>query len=519
MNNDLLSEKSIITSNRYTSPDYRQKFSESHVDVGLTELLGRRSNQEDNVSVTPLQNFPKLSNDERKKFWHDSFTEMANQVSTHNHAKDQGSCAIACVSYVKQEKNKNYACVSTANLGDSSVFIAVRNKTTGKITVERITQELHHPDDKDEISRVNKITDKYKKTFPSMNDIDEYKKKGGVMTYISGGSVMDIRNQALAVTRAFGDLSYNYKDDAVISTNPATLKDEKKVELSDKEEVFIITACDGFTERSTQNADKSTYKVKSGESKGADAKLVESLLTDILKENPGCSTDVLSQKLAEAARDRCKSGDNISVIVRHMTKDSTPVMTAVFDGHGGSEISKFVSEKFPSIAQKKLEEGLRLQTSPPRKKQKASNNPSAISASDFDYNEPPPRQSFQTSLTTTTQTAPTTTGISQEDSPNKRHDKQFDQLKDKHSKAYNFAKDHSEEASNISKVLDFYLTKVKKQHPNAVKENFNKLVEDYKKDKNDDAIDYIDVKAEQIMRAMNVGPIVTPTQISRPKNS
>jgi len=193
--------------------------------------------------------------------------------------------------------------IHTGNIGDSSADVVIID-AAGNHTIQRLNT-LHNPADDTEKNRIE----------------------------AAGGEVKNGRiNGELAVSRAIGDTRIEgVTHDPDISSYSVTIPPGGTA--------FLITACDGLTEPNSMHA-KISGIVASNKNKGPEA-ISAALAIEAYKEG---------------------SQDNISVIVTPIDpKNTQPRLAAVFDGHGGDQVSEYLYQNFEN--QLKLEAKAQLGSS------------------------------------------------------------------------------------------------------------------------------------------------------------
>lgn len=172
------------------------------------------------------------------------------------------------------------------NVGDSAAYLVTLNNET---KTQLLTPDLHQPLQPKEISRL------HSGQFQITNE-----RIGGV----------------LALSRALGD---NFFEKHGLIHEP----DIYQYQISNATPSYVVVSCDGLTENNVLSTNK---------------------IGEIIAAHKDQRTDEIAYTLATSAYER-GSEDNISVIVMPTTFD-TASFAAVFDGHGGDEVSATLAAIF-----------------------------------------------------------------------------------------------------------------------------------------------------------------------------
>lgn len=254
--------------------------------IGLVELQGKRPSQEDRVKVglavgVTLADGNKLNDKQWNSALENTVNELQKNIAKLNH--QDGACL--CANVISGNK------VYTANVGDSTSYVVIV-KPDGSATTARLNN-LHKPDQAGELARL-------------ANEKQLINVQGS-------------RLGTLAVSRAINDpeavtLGLSHKPEL---SKPAL------IQLNTGEQAFVITACDGLTERG-----------------------LEARIGTIVSANKAKTNEEIALALANAAVDS-GSTDNISVIVTNIDpNDKRAKYAAVFDGHGGANTAQALEEHF-----------------------------------------------------------------------------------------------------------------------------------------------------------------------------
>lgn len=195
----------------------------------------------------------------------------------------------------------------TATLADAVAFAAIYDKQGMVRNVIRLNQVTHSAHDETEVQRIT-----------------------GAGGTVFGGRVFG----SLAVSRAIGD--YHYKpcvssDARIDITNCQTLIQSSELNPDDAGEIRIITSCDGFTE-------KATNQTKAGHEQYLLAKLRAYEASDKIM---GLAAYLAKQAIADG------SLDNVSVSVQTLpgtNNEPFALLQGIYDGHGGSKVAHYVAD-------------------------------------------------------------------------------------------------------------------------------------------------------------------------------
>lgn len=269
---------------------------------GGAELKGKRSSQEDRMiaelfEVTIARALTELTLEQRTQILNHTFARLNIKINEdkRNFERKGSTAVVALVLPESQE-------VITASLGDSQVF-AVTINAAGRVKCVDELNECHSPVNPKEKQRLQ--------AFASEKGI-RYKEmvvNNRLKTPLS----------TLAVSRAFGDKAYL---ESGLSTQPTVKSAQIVSEEGDR--TFIVTACDGLTEGK---------------------KVTLNTIGHLVRRNRDTNPGQIAQRLAQTAFQK-GSGDNITVQVSEMGKQTRPYLLGVFDGHGGDEVAALLKKHF-----------------------------------------------------------------------------------------------------------------------------------------------------------------------------
>jgi|GEM_PF-3959222 len=334
---------------------------------GGVEIKGKRYKQEDRMVVAQrLSGFSKLKTDQaRQAVILKTFKAAQAKVS---HIEYGGSTAIISA----ESDGKLY----TAGLGDAVTYKVYRRISTGEIVYCKRLNEIHSPEKAEEKKRIEDL--------------------GGKVITPFGDSTLRV-NGELAVSRAFGDNEYKTGGKELVSSDPGEVYVEDVLESGFDPadiEVFQVTSCDGLTERAkktTIDIDNPSYaSLKDLEVQDVHSKQQRKLELDELyiarlflnskefksKSTPGkqstADLSAVSMDFAEQALED-GSADNISINIRRLNpvkktaenkaKADKADITAIFDGHSGSEVAAILADEnngFMALLAKEIKVALRF---------------------------------------------------------------------------------------------------------------------------------------------------------------
>jgi len=294
--------------NNIAKLNYTKLQSEGNISIGLCEVQGKRSEQEDFLKSIILPDFSNMSVEQQNIVMAHTFTDMQNQYGVSAKAKTQGSTGCVATAWLNEN---NVAYIHTTNLGDSIALLVIVK--SNEVLVHQLNKILHHPDQ--EIALAASGNPAYKHRGADTIKTDN---RG---TRLDAGLAC-----RLELSRAFGDLDF---EKAGLIHTPDMYFD--KCVLSDGEKAFIVVACDGLVESMGLND-----------------------IQDIIQVNRNHihEPQVLAQALICAAVNS-GSNDNVSAAVFPII-NKIAVSAAIFDGHMGSDISFGIGENFYPALQKNI---------------------------------------------------------------------------------------------------------------------------------------------------------------------
>lgn len=257
--------------------------------IGGAEIQGKREAQEDSYVSQPLnpeqsQAYLNLDDVQREALLNNICAELSERFEN----EFSGSTGIMAII---SPKDKSY---HVANVGDSQILRVELGETPSCVR----QNTLHNPSEPSERKRLEEAGAK-----------------------IMRGRIARLY-KSINISRTFGDC--DFKDIGVIS-EPEVFKSTFA-----KKGFYLILACDGLTEKDCLNEAQILEKVKQAYQQ-QDMPLKE-----------------LANDLAQTAVLK-GSGDNVTVLItrpNHHKQEGIPYVMAVFDGHGGDEVSKSLAKHF-----------------------------------------------------------------------------------------------------------------------------------------------------------------------------
>lgn len=287
---------------------------EDETNIGICEAQGRRGYQEDAVAYGKVEGFDQLPDKEKQKVLQATFAAMQTKCGRNDKV---GSTAITTII----EKDK----ITTAHVGDSTAHLVIFDKNGEFKRFKRLNKQLHKPDPSNgEHERIKKVARQKKGTPPDASS----------GAWRLGGRF------GTTLTRAIGDTDLEISG---LSHEPEI--EQTVYDILPDDKGFVIVACDGLTERMTEDQ-----------------------LEELIKNNQHLTPDGLAKKLVEEAinpgKNQSPSGDNVSVMVTSLNEVDTPKVMAVFDGHSsacgkGREVSEALSKQFNPMLDKQLKTTLK----------------------------------------------------------------------------------------------------------------------------------------------------------------
>lgn len=267
--------------------------------IVMEEVKNLRSAQEDQIIAAAYPQFQMLSQEDQKRILETTITQLQKQYGR----AYQGSTLCGTIAW----KQDNTIYSATTNVGDSTSFMVILDKESKHKKTFRLNQNLHNSHNSNEKERV--------------------KKEGGVM-------INDRLAGTLAMTRSIGD---NELDGYGISHQAEI--DFQLFKLEEGDQAILIVACDGLTENEC---------------------LTEEEIGKTVSQYYQHGLKTLPNRLIHAAKtsDKHQSRDNISVGAMVVTSD-IPAGITVFDGHGGSDVSKALANHFYAVYHNNLPLNLR----------------------------------------------------------------------------------------------------------------------------------------------------------------
>ncbi len=247
-----------------------------HINIAVVHDLGKRPAQEDTYLTYKAAN---IKGTQDAMDFLDNFHRRTLECT--NDYKSQGSCAISTV-YLPEVKQ-----VVCSNIGDSQATVFVWRESTKQVE-SRVLNNLHKASS--EALR------------PRAED-----------------------GRTLRVTRIYGNAAFE-KSYGFRRMLDSEVFDVSRLGLEENDRAFLMTSCHGFFKGSITTE---TYT---------------NAIASYLNNTPGATTEqVLQECFNTVTKD--KSGDNLTAFLMELTHKSleneeNAIVTQVFDGHGGSKVSK-----------------------------------------------------------------------------------------------------------------------------------------------------------------------------------
>jgi serine/threonine protein phosphatase PrpC len=270
------------------------------VQIASTSAMGGRNKNEDYINIDALPDFEKLSTVIQKLVLQSWVNEIQKTLRENNDHANSGTTACVGITWIDDTGVLHNL---TGNLGDSHAHAYILKKSQDEkphALIEPATKLSvdHKPADDSEKARI----------------INE------------GGSVIFGRiNYSLNLSRALGDLELSplVSDELTFEELTHTFEPNEKV--------IFFYACDG-----TDSAMKK------------DAFQAELLKNNSIGETTG---NILKLSLNTDARDNT----SFTILSFEQTnKATTPIFSAIYDGHGGEYTAKLVSEQGLEILKNKI---------------------------------------------------------------------------------------------------------------------------------------------------------------------
>ncbi|TAK75584.1 MAG: protein phosphatase 2C family protein [Gammaproteobacteria bacterium] len=267
--------------------------------IGFAELHGLRYAQEDRIAFGTLPEFEKLTHQQRLLILEQTIQHL-NHVANDNGMETVGStlcAAILCENHIY-----------TANVGDSTAYLAVLDQKGQMSQFKRLNETLHHPTEPAELLRLQ---------------------KAGKEQFIRYDRLMN-----LALSRAVGDTALETY--GLIHTPDLS---HHEVHLPPNGKAWVIIACDGLTETP-------------GDSDTLD-------IATLIQENQEKNAQEIAKILTHHAF-ASGSTDNISALVTSIDPSlKMAKYVAVFDGHGGAECAELLRTLFHPFLKNTLQQEIK----------------------------------------------------------------------------------------------------------------------------------------------------------------
>ncbi len=297
------------------------------LDVGgnkifYSETIGRRGSQEDAFVIGAAKKGGDWENPSRvPALLQRQFREMGERIRNYCIGKNEESGSTAVATHYSTDRK-----LTIANLGDSRAVLFIR-QGDGNVRWVRLTND-QEPLDVLEKSRIEGIGGHVSIQNKVQND--EMKSDGP--------------QYGLMAARSFGDIGIaNDGAKKLISYEPDIYQYDIPAMLETEEQAFLMTSCDGMYDHGKGNEATYAAALKTWFDKA-----------DVRKK--------WQDNMAEYLRDYAialGSTDNVTVCISDITQaPAEPVITAVFDGHGGQSVSSIAAEAFAQATLQNRETGV-----------------------------------------------------------------------------------------------------------------------------------------------------------------
>lgn len=286
-----------------------------NITLGVCEIVGERSNQEDALIYDVVGYSEQLSRlkAENREFCM-SLLFLMQQMNTAKNADCDSKGSCACIATGWHRKGRMH--VSTSYVGDSVSFLIVLNAQGQLKHAVACNTNLHNIHNESEIIAIKNGVARQAFAFAKLNQRVGWQ---------------------LALTRALGDTDYEMFG---LSHAPETTLVTRRVTSTDH--VFMVSTCDGAME----------HLAKEPQAAFLFAKELGSLFEDAFKQKK-TSAKELAEIIKNNAVEKA-SKDNITVVVVPFNKKSLAMTTALFDGHGGDVVSNSCKDNFTITMQNVL---------------------------------------------------------------------------------------------------------------------------------------------------------------------
>ncbi len=279
--------------------------------LGICEVNGNslHRSQEDAIAYEAgesSEQFSKLTAAEQEAVMKTTFASLQEK---HGQVERPGSCACVATGYLRE----NRATISTSYVGDSVSFLIVLDQHGKLKRTQACNPNLHNLDNPAEVAAIRNGTGR--KQNPEV---------------VLGQERLGFLN----ISRSLGD---NKCSKFGLSHEPETTTVTYDIQAGDQ--VFMVVACDGVTEPFDED------DAEDGKVAIAAAEKIGEIFANAFQEATPPSPERLAELIVDDALERY-SKDNISAMVVPLHLDAAPITAAVFDGHGGNQVSQALSDNF-----------------------------------------------------------------------------------------------------------------------------------------------------------------------------
>lgn len=304
--------------------------------IAAASMLGKRKANEDEIAMGSLENFDKLTSEQRQEVIRETIDELKKIVGQRRVGLEAGS--TFCLSILCEDK------MYVGNVGDSMALLAGKK-------IQRVN-ELHTPTERKEAERLSKFFEEKTKEFCNSKsapvDLATFGKKKSIKgDYLIFPETPRRKSLMLQTSQSYGDEEFDKIGHICVgNVYEIILTDEK----------WALVVCDGARENVEAAATDPYHEYQTG----ADDEEIQAAIKDATPDLDGAKK--VAKSVAQSAFKNGKgSKDNISVIATPIDLDIPGVrFMAVFDGHCGKEVAIILRQNLHPILQAKIDQKLKL---------------------------------------------------------------------------------------------------------------------------------------------------------------
>gem|GEM_PF-2736271 len=274
--------------------DYQASHAETNTYIA--EFKGSRYRQEDQFTVESIPEFNFLSDNQKIPVLKDAINVIEEEMQNSELGTMKGGSTLCTV--VMSGKS-----LYTANVGDSTAILVVRNHLKEITEFKLLNQVLH---------------------YIGYYNVEFLRSKGVAVSRTQLRMIDENGDPSINIYRAMGDFELISSG---LSSKPDMYVDN--VIIPENGDAFVINACDGLTESLT---------------------LIQLKL--FLKQNKQTALEELPLLLTNYAY-HCGSNDNVTVIITPIEENKAKLI-AVFDGHSGDHVSLYLNKHFSRRLQNEI---------------------------------------------------------------------------------------------------------------------------------------------------------------------